>query len=156
MRSGVRLGVDFGRARVGLAVSDGAAAVVLPLRSVAAESAVAQIQVEVAERECVEVVVGLPLTLAGTEGPAAAQARVFAADLAAAVPVPVRLVDERLTTAAAARSLRSAGVRGTSGRTRSRQVIDAAAAAEILTSALDTERSTGKPAGELVAAGGAP
>ena len=146
--------MDFGRARVGLAASDMAAAVVLPVRSVATEAALDQIQVEVAERECLEVVVGLPLTLAGAEGPAAVQARAFAHRLAAVIaPVPVRLVDERLSTAAAARSLRDAGVRGTTGRTRSRQVIDAAAAAEILTSALDLERSTGAPAGELVAVG---
>ncbi len=156
MRNGVRLGVDFGRARVGLAASDASAAVVLPVRSVALETALTQIQLEVAERECLEVVVGLPLTLAGAEGPAAEQARAFAAELAVAIrPVPVRLVDERLTTAAASRSLREAGVRGTTGRTRSRQVIDAAAAAEILTSALDIERSTGAPAGELVATGDA-
>jgi putative Holliday junction resolvase len=110
----------------------------------------------VAERECLEVVVGLPLTLTGEEGPAAVQARAFASDLAVAIrPVPVRLVDERMTTAAAARSLRAAGVRGTTGRTKSRQVIDAAAAAEILNSALDLERSTGVPAGELIETGDA-
>ena len=156
MRVGVRLGVDFGRARVGMAASDAAAAVVLPVRSVATESAIADIQREVAERECLEVVVGLPLTLTGEEGPAAVQARAFASDLAVAIrPVPVRLVDERMTTAAAARSLRAAGVRGTTGRTKSRQVIDAAAAAEILNSALDLERSTGVPAGELIETGDA-
>ena len=156
MRVGARLGVDYGRARVGLAACDANAAVVVPVRSVATESAMAEIQQEVVERECLEVVVGLPLTLTGDECPAAAQAREFAHDLAVAIkPVPVRLVDERLTTAAAARSLRAAGVRGTTGRTRSRAVIDAAAAAEILTSALDLERSTGLPAGELLDAGDA-
>ena len=154
MRAGVRLGVDFGSARVGLAATDAAASVTLPIRSVAAQDAIAEIHSEAVERDCLEVVVGLPLSLTGTEGPAAAKARLFAAELASAIrPIPVRLVDERLSTVAAARSLREAGVRGRTGRTRSKDVIDAAAAAEILSAALEAERRTGQPAGEAVAAG---
>jgi putative Holliday junction resolvase len=101
----------------------------------------------VAERGAIEVVVGLPRTLAGAEGAAAHTARTYAGRLAARVaPVPVRLVDERLTTVDAHRSLRDSGVDGR----RQRAVVDQAAAVLILQVALDTERSSGRPPGELV------
>jgi putative Holliday junction resolvase len=101
----------------------------------------------VAEHEATLVVVGLPRTLAGAEGPAAAAARTYAGRLAGRVaPVPVRLVDERLTTVDAHRSLRESGVDGRSQRA----VVDQAAAVLILQSALDAERGSGRPPGELV------
>jgi putative Holliday junction resolvase len=88
-------------------------------------------------QESVEVVVGLPVTLAGTEGPAAAEARAYADGLARVVaPVPVRLTDERMSTAVATRRLSERGVRG--GRRRA--VIDQAAAVEILQGWLDSRR----------------
>ena len=87
--------------------------------------------------ESVEVVVGLPVTLAGTEGIAAAHARAYAQLLARAVaPVPVRLADERMSTAAASRRLSERGVR----RGRRRAVVDQAAAVEILQGWLDAAR----------------
>ncbi len=93
-------------------------------------------------------VVGLPRSLSGEEGPSAARARTYASVLAARIaPVPVRLVDERLTTVEAHRTLRESGVAGR----RQRAVVDQAAAVLILQSALDTERTTGTPAGERVA-----
>lgn len=104
-----------------------------------------------AEREAIEAIVGLPRTLAGDEGAAAQAARTYAGRLAARVaPVPVRLVDERLTTVDAHRSLRESGVEGR----RQRAVVDQAAAVLILQAALDAERSTGRPPGELVGTGG--
>jgi putative Holliday junction resolvase len=104
----------------------------------------------VAEYRPIEVLVGLPRSLGGGEGPAAAQARKRAERLAGAVDVPVRLVDERLSTVTAARRLRAAG------RTAKAQrgVIDAAAAVAILEHALALERAQGHPAGELVSAPG--
>jgi len=100
-----------------------------------------------ADEDAIEVIVGLPTGLSGREGAAAAQARVFAEALAARLaPVPVRLVDERFTTVIAHDALRRGG-RGSRAR---RPVVDQAAAALILQGALDTERTTGKPAGELV------
>ena len=98
----------------------------------------------------VEVVVGLPRTLAGEEGAAAEAARTYAGRLSERIaPVPVRLVDERLTTVDAHRNLRASGVEGR----RQRSVVDQAAAVLILQTALDTERSSGRPPGELVRSG---
>ena len=81
-------------------------------------------------------------------GAAAAKARQYAAVLARRIaPVAVRLVDERLTTVDAHRALRESGVAGR----RQRAVVDQAAAVIILQSALDEERSTGRPPGSPVA-----
>ena len=100
--------------------------------------------------DAVEVVVGLPVSLDGTEGPSAAAVRSFVDGLAARLAerpgIPVRLVDERLSTAGAHRALQAAGVDGR----RRRAVVDESAAAMILQTALDTERSTGSPAGAEV------
>jgi putative pre-16S rRNA nuclease len=91
----------------------------------------------VERHEIVEVVVGLPVTLAGTEGPAAIHARAYAERIAAAVaPVPVRLADERMSTVAATRRLSERGVRG--GRRRA--VVDQVAAVEILQGWLESAR----------------
>lgn len=101
----------------------------------------------VAEHEAVEVVLGLPRSLSGREGPAAVKTREFAARLARSVaPVPVRLVDERLTTVSAEAMLRDRGRKGTARRA----VVDQAAAVLILQHALDTERATGTAPGEIV------
>ena len=101
----------------------------------------------VREEEAVEVVVGLPRSLSGSEGPAATKVRQFAAQLARRVaPVPVRLCDERLTTVSAEAMLRDRGRKGA----KRRAVVDQAAAVVILQHALDTERATGTPPGEIV------
>ena len=95
----------------------------------------------VAERAAVEVVVGLPRTLAGEEGPAAAAARAYADELAVRIaPVPVRLVDERLSTVVAQRHLREQGVRARDQR----PMVDQAAAVTILQSALDAAATDGE------------
>ncbi len=92
-------------------------------------------------------IVGLPRSLSGQDGPAARTAREYAGALATALqPVPVRLVDERLTTVTAHDSLRRSGVSGRRGR----QVVDQVAAVVILQLALDMERSAGRPPGEPV------
>jgi putative holliday junction resolvase len=100
-----------------------------------------------AERAALEVLVGLPRALSGTEGPAAEAARTFAWALARQVaPRPVRLVDERLSTVQATKAMRESGVSERAGRAR----VDQAAAVVILQDALDQERASGVPAGELV------
>jgi putative Holliday junction resolvase len=101
----------------------------------------------VRESEVIEVVVGLPRGMSGGEGTAALAARGYA-DLVArrVAPVPVRLVDERLSTVTATRALHEAGVRGR----RHRPVVDQAAAVVILQSALDAERASGRAPGSLV------
>lgn len=143
---GVRLGVDVGRARVGVARSDPDGVLATPLVTLRRDlkphrdglpSDVAELVRLVETHETVEVVVGLPVTLAGTESYAAAEARAYAEVLARAVaPVPVRLADERMSTAAATRRLSERGVRG--GRRRA--VVDQAAAVEILQGWLDAAR----------------
>ena len=107
----------------------------------------ARIAAILAEEEAVEVVVGLPRSLSGREGPAAVKVREFAASLARRLaPVPVRLVDERMTTVSAEAMLRDQGRKG--GKRRA--VVDQAAAVLILQHALDTERATGAAPGEIV------
>jgi putative Holliday junction resolvase len=102
---------------------------------------------ESASSTVVEVVMGLPRSLSGGEGPAAAKVREFAATLARRVaPVPVRLVDERMTTVSAEAMLRDRGRKGGDRRA----VVDQVAAVLILQHALDTERATGAAPGEIV------
>jgi putative Holliday junction resolvase len=148
MRHGVRLGIDPGDARIGVARSDPSGFLATPVETVRrGKGDLARIARLVREEEAVEVLVGLPRSLSGGEGPAALKVRAFAARLAARVaPVPVRLVDERLTTLSAEAMLRD---RGKKGQQR-RAVVDQAAAVLILQHALDTERSTGSPPGEPV------
>ncbi len=152
MRLGVRVGVDVGSVRIGVALSDPEGRLATPEATVAVapgHDGVEDVAAMVTERDAVEVVVGLPMNLSGAEGPAAEAARRYARSLAARVhPVPVRLHDERLSTVDAHRALRESGV---SGR-RQRTVVDQAAAVLILQGALDAERATGRPPGELVGA----
>ena len=151
MRPGVRVGVDVGTARVGVAASDFAGVLASPVtvlrRRSRRDDDLDALAALVAKREAVEVVVGLPRSMRGGEGPAALAARDYAAQVSQRVaPVPVRLVDERLTTVTAQRGLHAAGRTVRS----SRDVIDAAAAVVILQSALDSERAVGRPPGEVV------
>jgi putative Holliday junction resolvase len=142
------LGVDVGTVRIGIAVSDPDGSIAVPVTTVRrGRRDLEQIAVLATERGVAGLVVGLPLTLSGQEGPAARASRDFATDLARQVaPTPVRLVDERLTTAGASRGLRDAGV----GARQARHVVDQVAAAAILQGALDMQRATGRPVGELV------
>jgi putative Holliday junction resolvase len=144
---GVRLGVDVGAVRVGVALSDPAGILATPLitlrRDPEKDADIAELARIVADREVVEVIVGLPRMLSGRKGPAAIAAEDYAARLTTqVVPVPVRLFDERLTTVIATRVLADRGVRGK----RQRAVVDQAAAVAILQSWLDAERSAeGRP-----------
>ena len=148
MRPGVRLGLDPGDARIGVARSDPSGFLATPLETVKrSRGDLARLAEIVAEEEAVEVVVGLPRSLSGREGPAAAKVRVFAGRLARRIaPVPVRLCDERLSTVSAEAMLRD---RGRSGGKR-RAVVDMAAAVVILQHALDTERASGRAPGEIL------
>ena len=143
--------MDVGDVRVGLSACDPAGLIATPLETVRrGDGDLSAILAHVEEEQAVEVVVGLPRSLSGGEGPAAAKAREFAAELAAVAPVPVRLCDERLSTVTAEAQLRAGGRKGTRHAKRRRAVVDQAAAVVILQNALDTERSTGLPPGELV------
>jgi putative holliday junction resolvase len=148
VRQGVRLAVDVGSVRVGVARSDPGGILASPLAVLAhGPSDLDELAGLAASADAIEVIVGLPTSLSGRDGPAAHSARSFAAELAGRVaPVPVRLVDERFTTTQAHDALRRGG---RDSRAR-RRVVDAAAAAVLLQSALDAERTTGNPPGELV------
>jgi putative holliday junction resolvase len=147
MRQGVRLALDWGDARIGVAACDREAVLPYPVKAVrAGQREIAELVATVAEYQPIEVLVGLPRSLSGAEGPAAAKARDRAARLAEAIAVPVRLVDERLTTVTAARRLTEGGKRAK----EQRQLIDAAAAVTILEQALAVEQSQGRAPGELV------
>jgi putative Holliday junction resolvase len=143
---GTRLGVDVGQVRVGVALCDPDGILATPLATLrrdlnaevdAVPSDIFELARLVDAYQTVEVVVGLPVTLAGKEGPAAVQARAYAERLTRAIaPVPVRLADERMSTVAATRRLAERGVRGK----RQRAVVDQAAAVEILQGWLDAQR----------------
>lgn len=151
MRAGARLGVDVGDVRIGVARSDPSGLLATPVETVArGEGDLGRLAALVAEHEVVEVVVGLPRSLGGGEGPAALKVRDFAGALARRLtPLPVRLCDERLSTVSAEAVLRERGRKGS----KRRAVVDQAAAVVILQNALDTERGTGVAPGELVSVG---
>jgi putative holliday junction resolvase len=152
-RRGVRLAFDWGDARIGVAACDPDGVLAYPLKVVrAGDGEIAELVATVNEYEPSEVLVGFPRSLSGREGPAAAKARERAARLAGAVRVPVRLVDERLTTITASQRLREGGKRAK----EQRELIDAAAAVAILEQALAFEQSQERPPGELVSAPGGP
>jgi putative holliday junction resolvase len=150
MRRGRRLAVDVGDARIGVASSDPDGLLATPVETVPGHDLPAarrRLAALVTEYEPIEVVAGLPRPLKGGEGPAAAKVRGFAEELARHItPVPVRLVDERLSTVTAAKGMRASGVSSKKGRSR----LDQAAAVVILQSALDTERMSGRPPGQCV------
>jgi putative Holliday junction resolvase len=153
VRHGVRLGLDPGDARIGVARSDPSGFLATPVETVKRGrgdlARLREILDEIAEEsEVLEVVVGLPRSLKGGEGPAATKVRGWVAGLVTAVaPLPVRLADERLTTVTAEAMLRDRNVSG--GRKR-RAVVDQVAAVVILQHVLDTERETGTAPGEIV------
>ena len=140
MTRGRRLGIDVGAVRVGVALGDPDGLLATPLatvpRDVAEGTDLAAIAGFVTEHDVVGVVVGLPRTLAGHEGPAAEAARAFGTALAGRVAVPVEYADERLTTVVATRQMRESGRRGR----RQRAVVDQVAAVAILQGWLDAHR----------------
>ncbi|MGV9315773.1 Holliday junction resolvase RuvX [Streptomyces sp. NPDC003691] len=150
MRRGRRLAIDVGDARIGVASCDPDGVLATPVETVPGRDVPAahrRLRALVEEYEPIEVVVGLPRSLSGREGPAAGKVRTFAREMARGIaPVPVRLVDERMTTVTAGQGLRAAGVTSKKGRS----FIDQAAAVVILQNALESERASGAPPGESV------
>jgi putative Holliday junction resolvase len=146
---GRRLGVDVGTVRIGVAASDPDGILATPVETVRRDRSnkhlrrLAQLADEL---QAVEVVVGLPRTLADRSGPSARDAVELAEQLARRIaPTPVRLSDERLTTVSAQRSLRDAGIRAKGQRA----MIDQAAAVGILQNWLDQRRAALTAHGEV-------
>lgn len=148
----MRLGIDVGDVRIGLAQCDPDGIVATPVETVArGPGDLARIAEVCAELGAIEVLVGLPRSLSGREGPAADKARAFALEVRnvlveSGIPAAVRLIDERLTTVSAERQLRESGRRGA----KQRAVVDQAAAVVIVQHAIDSERATGRPPGQEV------
>lgn len=147
MRTGVRLALDVGSVRIGVARSDATGMLAVPLDAIrAGDVAVAAVVGLVREWDALEVYVGLPLHMDGREGAASERARTWAQALSSEIDVPVRLVDERLSTVQAQRALHAGG-RSTR---QSRSLIDSASAVMVLQSVLEAESGTGKVPGDLV------
>ena len=147
MRSGVRVGIDVGRARIGVSRSDLHGMLATPVetvpRSTSGDGDVSRLLSIIAEVGAFEIIVGLPLSLSGEHTKSTEDAERFATRLAVASGLPVRMVDERLSTRSAQAVLQS---NGRSTR-KHRPVIDQVAAVIILQHALDSERSSGVPSG---------
>lgn len=154
MRTGVRLGIDVGKARIGVAQSDRHGMLATPVetvpRDLGGSTDVVRIAELVAQLEVFEIIVGLPLNLRGERTLSTEDAQGFAHTLANSLGagIEVRLVDERLSTVSAQGQLRQAGRK----TKESRGVIDQAAAVVILQHALDVERNRHTAPGELVLA----
>ncbi|MEA9985115.1 MULTISPECIES: Holliday junction resolvase RuvX [Subtercola] len=150
MRSGVRLGIDVGKARVGIARSDFHGILATPVETVARAASggadIARILSIAREIDAIEFIVGLPLSMSGGSTASTADAEEFAARCAQVFEHPVRMIDERLTTVSAQSALHK------TGRTtkNSRSVIDQVAAVILLQHALDVERASGRPPGVVV------
>jgi putative holliday junction resolvase len=150
MEKGRRLAIDVGTVRIGLAVCDPEGILSSPIPAlgrseVLAETLQAICQL-VEEYSAIEVYVGDPISLSGGQSASTKDARDFAEKLAALISVPVRLVDERLTTVTASAKLRSSG----KDARQSRSLIDSSSAVEILEQALATLRVSGKAPGQMV------
>lgn len=135
------LGLDVGERRIGVALSDASGRLATALTTIAAiphGQALAQLARLSAEYAVCEIVVGLPLTLRGEIGPQAALVQRFAASLEQELQLPIHLVDERLTSAAAEQLLRDLGLKPE----KRKQQIDQVAAALILQDFLDQRHET--------------
>lgn len=131
-------GIDFGRKRIGLAISDGRGAYpigIIERRSLKHD--LEAIRSRMADRDVSLVVVGLPLNMDGTEGPSARAARAFAERVGAATGLPVEMFDERLTSFEAEQRLREASA----SRAAKKATRDAVAAAVILEGWMESRRA---------------
>jgi putative Holliday junction resolvase len=147
MERGSRLAIDVGTVRIGLAVSDPDSIVSTPLpalvRSKVLTESLQEILSLIIDNGVIDVYVGDPLSLSGSETASTKDARQFAKQLAELTSVPVRLVDERLTSVTASSKLRLNGVSAKAAR----GLIDSASAVEILEQALNISKQSGKAAG---------
>ena len=152
MRPGVRLSIDLGTRRIGVARSDAAGTLAFPVETVYREGGQELFRIVelAAEYDAREIIIGLPRLLSGKEGKNAADVRSWGAELEQLLPTcNIRLVDERLTSVSAHRQLRSDGL----GGRQHKNVVDQQAAVLILEQALETERQTGKIPGVPLGSG---
>ncbi|MBP6087663.1 MAG: Holliday junction resolvase RuvX [Rhodoluna sp.] len=147
MRSGRRLAVDVGKVRVGLAISDFHGILASPLQNVNRQeddaATIAALIQAIAGEEIIEVYFGLPVSMSGKSSASTDDAIALAQAFRSASSIPVRMIDERLTTVSATSALRSSGKNSKEGR----KVIDQIAATMILEQALTTEKNLGQSPG---------
>jgi putative Holliday junction resolvase len=144
VEQGIRLGIDPGQARIGVALSDRDGMLAMPSETVAVNGGEVDRLVELVALHNVScVIVGLPINLSGRWTASTRAAHGLAGKLAGRIAVPVRMIDERLTTNTAQAALRASGKSQRAGRS----VIDQIAAVTLLQQALDTERQLNRPAG---------
>jgi putative Holliday junction resolvase len=141
MQRGRRMAFDYGDVRIGVAVSDRDSILVTPLAALSAQSPtlIDEIRALIEEYEPIVLVVGEPRHLSGRASSTMESVERFLLQLQSITNTPIRLVDERLSTVSAAGKLRAAGKDAKS----SKSLIDSAAAAEILESAINAERHSG-------------
>ncbi|RLK49180.1 Holliday junction resolvase RuvX [Microbacterium telephonicum] len=143
-RRGARLGIDVGKARVGVARCDPDGMLAVPVETVPRDDAsVGRVVAIASEYDVIEMLVGFPLSLSGGSTASTDDAVSFARAVAAASGLPVRLVDERLSTVSAHAALRDAG----RSQKSSRRIVDQVAAVVLLQQAIDVEKRSGNPAG---------
>lgn len=146
-RRGVRLGIDVGKARVGVSRCDPDGMLAVPIETVPrSDTSLARLAELAAEYEPMEFVVGLPVNMQGADTASTTDARDFASALMQLTGVSVRMIDERLSTVTAHAALRSSG----RSQKKSRSIVDQVAAVVLLQHAIDIEKSTGNPAGVAV------
>lgn len=145
MRSGVRLSLDIGKARVGAARCDPDGIMAFPIETIPRDVAMDRAVELVTEFNPCEVIIGNPVNLQNNDTESTHDSRDFASSLSVRIGIPVRMVDERLTTTAALGALRASG----RNAKNSRAVVDQVAAVILLQSCLDAERS-GRILGEIV------
>ncbi|HEV8013245.1 MAG TPA: Holliday junction resolvase RuvX [Pontimonas sp.] len=146
MRLGARIGVDVGTVRVGVSRSDPEGMMAIPVETLSRDTALMKLAQLVEDLSPLEVIVGLPLSLSGSHTASTQDAEAFAVELAQSLSVPVRMIDERLSTVQAQSNLRGAGKSSRSERV----MIDQAAAVILLQHALDSERAQGVAPGHRV------
>lgn len=149
MRKGIRIAIDLGEKRIGVARCDSEATIALPVETIyrCGGQEIYDIADIVEEYQAIEVIIGLPRLLSGIEGKNSADVRQWAQKLSCVIPkIRIRLVDERLSSVSAHQALSAAGMRGQ----KQRSVVDQQAAVYILEQALEIERKTGNAPGEEV------
>lgn len=147
MREGVRLGIDVGTVRIGIARSDKDGLLATPYETLERTSDyLHRLSTILEEISVFEIVIGLPLSLSGEHTASTNDAIEVSRAIASVTEIPVRLIDERLTTVSAHSAMKAVG----KNQKKSRPVIDQVAAVLILQQALDSERSTGQLAGKAL------
>lgn len=138
MQRGRRIAFDYGDVRIGVAASDSDSILVVPITtlSTSSKSLLKEISAIFDEISPIEIYVGKPINLSGLEGVATSKALGFAEDLKEITQIPIKLIDERMSTISASRSLREAG----KDSKQSKSIIDMAAAVAILEFAIAVEK----------------